>query len=515
MALYHKYRPQKFTDIIDQEHIIKTLNNQVSGNKVAHAYLFSGPRGIGKTTTARILAKAVNCPQRKDKTSEPCNKCETCLEIAESRSIDVIEIDAASHTGVDNVRENIIDNAQFKPTKSPYKIFIIDEAHMLSTAAFNALLKTLEEPPAHVLFILATTELHKLPETIISRCQRFDFHKIPYEAMKKYLATIAKSEDVKVDKEVIERIINKSDGAARDAISLLDQIMSTGEKTITTEVASLVLPTTNVEKTLEFVNALIKRDLNTSLTILNQTVEAGINLTQFAHDVIELLRLIMVRQSNSKSELPGLDLSDKIKKDLDKLVKAISQVKLVTLIDLLLIRRQQIKTAPLPQLPLEMAAIEWCSDNQTVNTKPPASNSTSNFEVSKVKKDTKTEKITIKDKVKSIVSKSPAFTLSEVESKWNDFMSRIEKLYPSLTFILKMAEIFDVQGNTLQVAVEFDFHRDKLLDKKCRTTLEKLLSEILGKKIKLDVVVQEKNGKVTEDDELKKLASSIGGEVIN
>ncbi len=173
MALYHKHRPQTFQDVIGQDHIVKTLSNQVTGDNVAHAYLFSGPRGVGKTTLARILAKAVNCPDRKEETDEPCNKCEFCKEISTSRSIDVIEIDAASHTGVDNVRENIIDNARFKPTKSKYKVFIIDEVHMLSTSAFNALLKTLEEPGSHVIFILATTELHKLPETIISRCLAF------------------------------------------------------------------------------------------------------------------------------------------------------------------------------------------------------------------------------------------------------------------------------------------------------------------------------------------------------
>jgi DNA polymerase-3 subunit gamma/tau len=176
-TLYRKYRPQKFTDLVGQEYIVQTITNEIKLEHLAHAYLFSGPRGVGKTTLARLLAKAVNCSNRAKDTFEPCEECSSCQEITLGRNVDVIEIDAASQTGVDNVRENIIENAQYKPTKSPYKVFIIDEVHMLSTSAFNALLKTLEEPPAHCIFVLATTELHKLPATILSRCERFNFKK--------------------------------------------------------------------------------------------------------------------------------------------------------------------------------------------------------------------------------------------------------------------------------------------------------------------------------------------------
>jgi DNA polymerase-3 subunit gamma/tau len=206
MALYHKHRPQTFSSIWGQEHIIQTITNQIKNNKLAHAYLFSGPRGVGKTTTARLLAKAANCRNRKNGEFEPCDTCDSCQEITSSRSIDVMEMDAASHTGVDNVREQIIENAQTQPTKSKYKIFIIDEAHMLSTSAFNALLKTLEEPPDFVIFILATTELNKVPETIISRCQRFDFKRLPAETIKKQIKKIAKTEGVEIDPAVIDRI---------------------------------------------------------------------------------------------------------------------------------------------------------------------------------------------------------------------------------------------------------------------------------------------------------------------
>jgi DNA polymerase III subunit gamma/tau len=517
MALYHKHRPQTFEDVIGQDHIVKTLSNQVSGANVAHAYLFSGPRGVGKTTLARILAKAANCPDRKEKTDEPCNKCEFCKEIGASRSIDVIEIDAASHTGVDNVRENIIDNARFKPTKSKYKVFIIDEVHMLSTSAFNALLKTLEEPGSHVIFILATTELHKLPETIISRCQRFGFHKVAYEVMKKHINSVAKTEGVKIDKEVVDRIINKSDGCVRDAVNLLDQIMATGEKTITDEVASLVLPTTNIEKTLEFVSTLIKREMEAGINLVNTLADDGINLNQFAFDTIELLRVIMVTKASGQGDGIGVDINSEAKKEINKLTKEITHSELVNLIDLTIQRSAQIKTSILPQLPIEMLIIEWCgttNSDRTDNLDNKKSEIEIKTPVEKEKTEEKPEKTSITEKVKNLVSKSPTFTLEDVEKNWDTFIKRIEESFTSLTFIIKMAELKQVDGNTLQIAVGFDFHRDKLMEKKCKDSLEKALGEVMETKVKLDCVVEQKEV-VEEKNELQNLASSLGGEIIS
>ncbi|MFH2018535.1 MAG: DNA polymerase III subunit gamma/tau [bacterium] len=296
-TLYRKYRPQTFENVIGQTHIIQTITNEISMGRVAQAYLFSGSRGVGKTTTARLLAKAMNCQNRKDGKFEPCEECLSCKEITGGRSIDVIEIDAASQTGVDNVRENIIENAQFKPTASKFKIFIIDEVHMLSNSSFNALLKTLEEPPAHAIFILATTELHKLPDTVISRCQRFNFKKIKFDDMLKRLEELAKSEGVKIDKDVLKRIINKSDGCLRDAESLLGQIFSLNIKKITTEDAQMILPTADAETVLNYVECLIQKNAGDAIRTVNHLGESGASLDQFAHDLFEILRLMIIGQS--------------------------------------------------------------------------------------------------------------------------------------------------------------------------------------------------------------------------
>src|SRR3989338_3756855 len=358
MALYHTYRPQTFADVVGQEHIVKTITNQIASGRVAHAYLFTGARGLGKTTTARLIAKALNCANRKAGTFEPCDSCDSCQEIRGSRAIDVIEIDAASQTGVDNVRENIIESARFQPTKSPYKVFIIDEVHMLSTSAFNALLKTLEEPPEHVVLILATTEPHKIPDTIISRCQRFDFKKVAYDTMKQHLEMIAKAEKIKVDSDVADRIINKSDGCVRDAVSLLDQIMATGEQHITADTASLVLPTARVDETLRFVRSLILKNAADGLGLMNALAGEGTHFVHFADDAIELLRLMMIGKATG-GKAPVADLSQDAQNELNGLGKSIENADLVRLIDLVMKRRQEIQSSPLPQLPLEMAVVEW------------------------------------------------------------------------------------------------------------------------------------------------------------
>ncbi|HWQ04335.1 MAG TPA: DNA polymerase III subunit gamma/tau [Longilinea sp.] len=299
-AFYRKWRPRLWDQVVGQEHIVHTLQNAIRGGKVGHAYLFAGPRGTGKTTTARLLAKAVNCLA--DELSErPCDSCEHCVAVNESRFLDLIEIDAASNTSVDDVRD-LRDKINFSPTQGRFKVYIIDEVHMLSTAAFNALLKTLEEPPAHAIFILATTEVHKIPATVLSRCQRHEFRRIPVQDIVSHLKTISKAEKLKVEDEALILIARQSTGAMRDAISLLDQLASTGEK-ITLEKAQSVLGTATNQAVIDLVSAMLDKLADVGLDCIHTALDSGTDPRQFARQVVEYLRSLMLVQMGNADQV--------------------------------------------------------------------------------------------------------------------------------------------------------------------------------------------------------------------
>jgi DNA polymerase-3 subunit gamma/tau len=301
-TLYRKYRPQNFTEVVGQNHIKLTLEQEIISGKIAHAYLFCGPRAVGKTTLARVFAKAINCDKKKENSADPCNKCKTCLDITAGRALDIIEIDAASHTGVDNVRENIIANALVTPTSYKHKVFIIDEVHMLSASAFNALLKIIEEPPKYVVFILCTTEIHKVPTTIISRCQRFDFKKINTADVVKKLSAVAKNEKITISKGILEAIARQAEGHMRDAESILGQIMAIGGKEITQEEADLVIPRNDLNEVLNLLSYLAKKDAGNAIRLINKLVGEGVNLKTFLDDCIEFFRkLLLIKISPSLS----------------------------------------------------------------------------------------------------------------------------------------------------------------------------------------------------------------------
>jgi DNA polymerase-3 subunit gamma/tau len=353
-ALYRRWRSQDFDELVGQGHVTQTLRNALRDDRVAHAYLFAGPRGTGKTSTARILAKALNCTAPQDK--RPCNECPTCVAINEGRMIDLIEIDAASNNSVDDVRE-LREKVGFRPSEGRYKIYIVDEVHMLSGPAFNALLKTLEEPPPHARFILATTEPHKIPATVLSRCQRFDFRRIPASEIAGHLRHIVGEEGFQAEEEALMAIARSSQGCMRDAISLLDQMLSFGTQTVTLAQVQDALGAVSSQTVSEFVDALAGRDAPAALKLIRRLVLDGSSLTEFTGQVVEHLRGVMVLQMTQEagllSELPG-----------DTVRSMQSQAQRMNLAATLFAVKRfgeavtQLKGSGQPQLPLELALIE-------------------------------------------------------------------------------------------------------------------------------------------------------------
>lgn len=303
-ALYRVYRPKNFSDVIGQEHIVRTLKNQIENNNVGHAYLFCGTRGTGKTSTAKIFSRAVNCTNLHN--DEPCNECENCREILEDKTMDVVEIDAASNNSVDDIRE-LRENVKYSPAKAKYKVYIIDEVHMLSQGAFNALLKTLEEPPSYVIFILATTEPHKIPATILSRCQRFDFKRVTVKDISSRMRYICEKEGIEADEKALNLIARNSQGALRDALSILEQCISfEGNKISYNDVIEL-LGSVNIEQLFDLAESIIKEDTRKSLQILNDFIIWGKDVRNLVNDLIDHFRNLMVcKISNDLDEIISL-----------------------------------------------------------------------------------------------------------------------------------------------------------------------------------------------------------------
>jgi len=365
LVLYRKYRPQTFGEVIGQEHIVQTLTNSIKGNNISHAYLFSGPRGSGKTTIARLFAKAINCQDRISNTQhptssyEPCNKCSSCLEIMAGKSIDLIEIDAASHRGIDDVRE-LREGIKFAPVKSKYKIFIIDECHQLSKDAANALLKTLEEPPAHAIFLLATTESHKMIPTILSRCQKFDFRRLKVSEIIKKLEFISKKENIKFDDSALSLIALNSRGSFRDAESLLDECMSfSGKKNlIKSEDIKELLGVVEVGEIAKFVDFLILKNTKDAVSFISSMMDNGVDLHEFAKTLVFYLRQQLLLKINP--EFLNLQNSGLSSQELEKMktqTLSLSQKDLQNILELFIDAENKIKYSAVAQLPLELAVI--------------------------------------------------------------------------------------------------------------------------------------------------------------
>lgn len=555
MTLYRKYRPVRWADIAGQNHVKVTLAFEVATGKIAHAYLFSGPRGIGKTTVARIFAKSINCQSRKKEKGreggESCGECPNCRLISDGRTLDIIEIDAASNRGIDNVRENIIENSRFSPSKLQYKVFIIDEVHMMTTEAFNALLKTLEEPPAHAVFILATTELHKVPPTIVSRCQRFDFRKIPFADLTDRLHSICEQEKCKVDSKVLEEIAHHSDGSLRDAEGLLGKVLTIGDgKRVTYDEALVVLPRSDFESVSSFVDSLLRRDSRSALLTVNESLDSGLDLDQFVGDSIELLRKILLTKMSGNPEIFAFDMDEGRKKRLSEWAESAETAMLVRTTELLLEKKRALKYSHPIQLPVELAVIQVCEKvsaapaetrarsgsrsgdtdsrpvpgkNELPEKNEPAEKKTAKEPAPKVETRTETKE---PEEEAIRTDGEPVATLDKLFSVWPDFTEKAGEENHSLRLILDTAEPVAVHGQKVVVGCAYRFHKDKLCDSRNIRIIERILGDILEARVAVEGVVLEKesktghNGTASEEKAGAKarsgddLASAFGGRVV-
>ena len=362
LALYRKYRPRTFEEVIGQEHIVKTLVNQIKYDKISHAYLFTGSRGTGKTSTAKIFAKAINCTDSKD--GSPCLKCETCKAL-DGTNIDVLEIDAASNNGVDEIRD-LREKIKYPPVVGKYKVYIIDEVHMLSTSAFNALLKTLEEPPKHTIFILATTEAHKLPATILSRCLRFDFRLVSLEVLTAHLKKVLDDEGVKYDEQAINVIVRAGEGSVRDMLSIADRCVSFAGDELTYEKVLTVLGVSEREVLISMADKILKKDTGAALVELDKILSLGKTPLVFSNDLIGYFRDLLLVYSLGEKSRDIVVVRDDVFESMQSQAKAENYAEILKAIKVLSSVEQELRYSAEPRIVLETATIKIINEASLV-----------------------------------------------------------------------------------------------------------------------------------------------------
>ena len=492
-ALYRKWRPQRWEDVVGQDHIIQTLRNAVRGERVAHAYLFAGPRGTGKTTTARLLAKAVNC-LADSPADHPCGECELCVAVAQGSFLDLIEIDAASNTSVDDVRE-LRDKISYSPNRGRYKVYIIDEVHMLSTAAFNALLKTLEEPPEHAIFILATTEVHKIPATVLSRCQRHEFRQLPVATILDYLRPKIEEEGFAIEESALELIARQATGSLRDAISLLDQLSSSGES-VTLDYAETVLGTAASEAVRGVVAALVAGNIGEGLSLINETLDGGADPRQFARQVVEYLRgLLLIKMGNEKL----VEATSENRTEMRTQSEQIHLERLLAGIRAFNRAAAERKTTWQTSLPLELALIETgeIKGNDSESKTPPTAEQEHRPIIAKTKGNPETPKTELLNESGERDS-SPApgpiegkLSFEIVVNRWRDVLQAARRHDPRVQALLNSCRPIHLEEGVLIIGFGSDLLRDKMeKDHNLRIAIS-ALDEILGRKVGLRCILSE------------------------
>lgn len=503
-TLYRQYRPQQFADLIGQDHVRQTLQSALAHDRSSHAYLFAGPRGVGKTTVARLLAKAINCqsPVIDGERFEPCNSCPTCVEITEGRSLDVIEIDAASNRGIDEMRD-LRDKIKFAPSSAPFKVFIIDEVHMLTKEAFNALLKTLEEPPAHAKFVLATTELHKVPVTIASRCQVFMFKKANMADLATRLGVVAAAEGFTVEPDALTFLARLASGSYRDGLSLLDQVRTVAGGTITKQAIQEVLGIPSEERILALFQAMAAGQVEAALAVLASAETEGLDLDHVATQMIDATRALL--HLSHGIELGQTSLSERETGAWQALTTAWTSSELASLIRELAQAKALMKQASVPLLPLELVVVTYTKSPVTpthIQT-PPSSQAASSkssaperpvaSSAAPVAEQSDEEDVSDEaSPVEELVAEEPsAQTMPVIPAGdlgtefWLALLARVREQNMSIFGMLTQAEFAGVHGAELHVRVPFAFARDRLMDRKHHTALMGYCEDLTGRQLVL------------------------------
>ena len=493
-ALYRAFRPQKFSDVVGQHHVTKTLQNAITRNKESHAYLFSGPRGTGKTSIAKIFAKALNCQFETD--GEPCNECELCVSITDGSANDVIEIDAASNNGVDEIR-NIRDKVKYAPAEAEFKVYIIDEVHMLTTGAFNALLKTLEEPPAHAIFILATTEPHKIPATIISRTQRFDFKSLDIEEITERLEFVAQQENTAYDKEALSYIARIAEGGMRDALSIMDQVIAFSSDEITMQDAVMITGGIERDELNEWMKFIEQKDSEAAFKKFHQLIDEGKDPTRLVHELVYFIRdIILMKHSGEISEETAfVHVEDELLYKMidvlnDAMVSMRFSVSVSVHLEIVIVKMIRVLDAPLPaaaaggasseeiaELKAQLKHLEQkiASGAAAVKEKPKRSSSARSRQGFSV------------EKIESVLNSANKEDLVKLKDGWPGVYQYIEeKGLQSLRALIK--DSVPVAASDTHVLIKFDNDvHSELINQNAekKEELENLIPTIIGKKVQV------------------------------
>ena len=487
-ALYRKFRPDHFKDVKGQDHIVTTLKNQIQADRIGHAYLFCGTRGTGKTSIAKLFAKTVNCENPID--GSPCGECSSCKSIAAGASMNVIEIDAASNNGVDNIRE-IVDEVSYSPAEGKYKVYIIDEVHMLSIGAFNALLKTLEEPPSYVIFILATTEVHKIPITILSRCQRYDFKRISIETITERMQELMEAEGVQVEEKALRYVAKTADGSMRDALSLLDQCIAFHfGKELTYDKVLDVLGAVDTEVFSRLYRQVLKRNVLGCINLLEEIVMQGRELTQFVSDFSWYLRNLLLVKTSDNME----DVIDVSSENLTRLKEEAEETDMETIVRYIRIFSElssKMKYSAQKRILLEVALIKLCKPAMETNQdtlldriRAVEEKLEKGIVTTVVSESNNVVTVGLPSQPKPEVPKAIPEDVKQVVQKWQGIVGNAEM---PLKLYLKSARLSLGGDNRLMMVVEDGVHYDYLKQEGCKEQVERLIEDYIGKNVEVSL----------------------------